>query len=45
MRSELRALSIEDRAENASQRLGRYVKESPDTGSYSEVGLSGCRLR
>ena len=45
MRSELRALSIEDRAENTSQRLVRYAKESPDTGSYSEVGLSGRRLR
>jgi hypothetical protein len=32
MRSELRALNIEERAETASQRLSGYVKESLETG-------------
>jgi len=41
MRAELRALSIEDRAENKSQQLNGYAKET-DT---SEVGASGHRIR
>jgi len=42
MRSELRALNIEDRAESASQRLSGYVKEPPQN---SEIGSSGYRKR
>jgi hypothetical protein len=45
MRSELRALSIEDRAENTSQRLSGYVKESINTEYHSETGPSGHKLR
>jgi hypothetical protein len=46
MRSELRALNIEDRAENTSQRLNGYVKEDPKSdGSFSEKGPSGHCLR
>jgi hypothetical protein len=45
MRSELRALNIEDRAENTSQRLNGYVKESIDTEDHSDTGLSGHKLR
>jgi hypothetical protein len=45
MRSELRALSIEDRAENTSQRLSGYVKESINTEDHSEIGSSGHKLR
>ena len=42
MRSELRALNIEDRAESTSQRLSGYVK---DAESESEIGSTGHRLR
>jgi hypothetical protein len=45
MRSELRALGIEDRAENTAQRLNGYVKESIDTEDRSETGPSGHKLR
>jgi hypothetical protein len=45
MRSELRALNIEDRAENTSQRLSGHVKESLDTEPCSEVGPSGHKFR
>jgi hypothetical protein len=47
MRSELRALNIEDRAENTSRRLSGFAKE-PDRdygGNFSETGQSGHRLR
>ena len=40
MRAELRALSIEDRAENNSQRLNGYVKNP-----ISEKGQSGLKIR
>jgi hypothetical protein len=45
MRSELRALSIEDRAENASRRLDGYVKEELRADGASQNGISGHRLR
>jgi hypothetical protein len=45
MRSELRALSIEDRAESTSQRLSGYVKESGDDESHFEKGLAGYKIR
>jgi hypothetical protein len=47
MRSELRALSIEDRAENTSQRLSGFVKErdTNSDGNSPETGNSGHRLR
>jgi hypothetical protein len=44
MRSELRALSIEDRAENTSQRLSGYVKESLDIDPCSEVEQAGRKF-
>jgi hypothetical protein len=45
MRSELRTLSIEDRAESTQQRLNGYVKESIDTENHSEKGPSGHKVR
>jgi hypothetical protein len=47
MRSELRALSIENRAESTAQRLGGYVQDSGQCSddNFSGKGLSGCRLR
>jgi hypothetical protein len=42
MRSELRALSIEDRAEGAAQRMSGYVRESIPAG---ETGASGYPKR
>lgn len=45
MRSELRALSIEDRAENASRRLDGYVKEELRADGASQNGIYGHRLR
>jgi hypothetical protein len=49
MRSELRALSIENRAENTSQRLSGLVKEQSRDGDSEnrlpETGMSGHHLR
>jgi hypothetical protein len=43
MRSELRALNIEDRAEQTAAKMDGYVKEASD--SDMETGSSGHRLR
>jgi hypothetical protein len=47
MRSELRALSIEDRAENTSRRLNGFVKEHDRNfdGNSPKTRQSGYRLR
>jgi hypothetical protein len=46
MRSELRALSIEDRAESTSRRMSGLVKETERGEAVQpEVGYSGHRLR
>jgi hypothetical protein len=45
MRSELRALNIEDRAENTSRRLSGYVKEPAAAGNRFEAGHSGHKVR
>jgi hypothetical protein len=45
MRAELRALSIEERAENKSQRLGGFAQDSAAAKSDFEKGKSGYRVR
>jgi len=46
MRSELRALNIEDRAQNAAQRFAGYVKEGQNSEENTrDAGASGYRTR